>query len=118
MTTAGSGSCLQRITNINVKGGCGKTTVATNLASAYARLKMNTVLMDFDPQSSSLYWLKTGPSQAAKLHGIAAYPRLHYLQSRQAQHAFISIAQKISAGPGYTCSCTVARNTELRNRLR
>jgi len=74
MASAGSDACLQRITIINVKGGCGKTTVATNLASAYAKLNMNTTLLDFDPQGSSMYWLKSRPSNAAKLHGIAAYP--------------------------------------------
>ena len=73
MTPAGSGTCAQRITIINVKGGCGKTTVATNLASAYAKLNMNTALLDYDPQGSSMYWLKSRPAQAPKLHGIAAY---------------------------------------------
>lgn len=73
MASVGSDACLQRITIINVKGGCGKTTVATNLASAYAGLHMNTALLDYDPQGSSMFWLKSRPSQAPKLHGIAAY---------------------------------------------
>ena len=76
---------MQRITIINVKGGCGKTTVATNLASAYARLDMNTALLDFDPQGSSMYWLKTRPSEAAKLHGIAAYPEKNSTVTRSFQ---------------------------------
>ncbi len=74
MASAGSDTRLQRITIINVKGGCGKTTVATNLASAYAKLDLNTTLLDYDPQGSSMYWLKSRPSDAAQLHGIAAYP--------------------------------------------
>lgn len=73
MAIAGPDARLKRITIINVKGGCGKTTVATNLASAYARLNMNTALLDFDPQGSSMYWLKSRPSQAPGLHGIEAY---------------------------------------------
>ena len=73
MASVGSDTCPQRITIINVKGGCGKTTVATNLASAYASLDMNTALLDFDPQGSSMFWLKARPSQLPKLHGIAAY---------------------------------------------
>ena len=73
MTSAGSDTCLQRITIINVKGGCGKTTVATNLASAYAKLNVNTALMDYDPQGSSMFWLKSRPSEAPKLHGVEAY---------------------------------------------
>jgi chromosome partitioning protein len=74
MTSAGSDKRVKRITIINVKGGCGKTTVATNLASAYAKLEMNTALLDYDPQGSSMFWLKARPAEAAKLHGIAAYP--------------------------------------------
>ena len=62
---------MQRITVINVKGGCGKTTIATNLASAYATLGRNTTLIDYDPQGSSIFWLNLRPS---KINGIAAYP--------------------------------------------
>lgn len=74
MASLGSETRLQRITIINVKGGCGKTTVATNLASAYAKMKINTTLLDYDPQGSSMYWLKSRPSEAVPLHGIAAFP--------------------------------------------
>ena len=65
---------MQRITVINIKGGCGKTTVATNLASTYAASGRNTTLVDYDPQGSSMYWLNQRPSKAAKINGIAAYP--------------------------------------------
>ncbi|MBW8079497.1 MAG: AAA family ATPase, partial [Gallionella sp.] len=46
---------------INSKGGSGKTTLATNLASYYAGKKYRTAIMDYDPQGSSLHWLKTRP---------------------------------------------------------
>ena len=65
---------MQRITVINVKGGCGKTTIATNLASAYAVDGRNTTLIDYDPQGSSMYWLNRRPENTEKIHGIAAYP--------------------------------------------
>ncbi len=65
---------MQRITVINVKGGCGKTTIATNLASAYAERDCNTTLIDYDPQGSSMYWLNLRPHDASKINGIAAYP--------------------------------------------
>ena len=65
---------MQRITVINLKGGCGKTTIATNLASAYACRGRNTTLIDYDPQGSSIYWLNLRPDDACKINGIAAYP--------------------------------------------
>jgi chromosome partitioning protein len=73
MTSACSDARIKRITIINAKGGCGKTTVATNLASAYAKMNVNTALLDYDPQGSSMFWLKSRPSETARLHGIAAY---------------------------------------------
>ena len=38
------------------KGGCGKTTIATNLAAYYALDRKNTVLVDADRQGSSQRW--------------------------------------------------------------
>jgi len=65
---------MQRITVINVKGGCGKTTIATNLASAYACQGRDTTLIDYDSQGSSMYWLNLRPDSASRINGIAAYP--------------------------------------------
>jgi len=65
---------MLRITVINVKGGCGKTTIATNLASAYAKLGRNTTLIDYDSQGSSIYWLNQRSTEFSEINGIAAYP--------------------------------------------
>jgi chromosome partitioning protein len=59
---------------INSKGGSGKTTLSTNLASYYASKKFKTAIMDYDPQGSSLQWLKLRPSNVERIHGADASP--------------------------------------------
>jgi len=48
---------MQTILCMNAKGGCGKTTIATNLATWYADDGRRVAIMDFDPQRSSIDWL-------------------------------------------------------------
>jgi len=57
---------------INTKGGVGKTTVSTNLASYFAANHLATTIMDYDPQGSSLHWLEQRPATLAKIHGANA----------------------------------------------
>ena len=52
---------------INPKGGAGKTTVATNLASYFAAERIPCTLMDYDPQGSSLNWLRLRPEELPKI---------------------------------------------------
>ena len=49
---------MRHIMVLNAKGGCGKSTIATNLASYYATLSKRVALVDYDPQQSSLDWLE------------------------------------------------------------
>jgi chromosome partitioning protein len=54
----------------NVKGGCGKTTVATNLAAAFARAGKLTSLADVDRQRSSLGWVGRRPKMLPAITAI------------------------------------------------
>jgi chromosome partitioning protein len=54
---------------VNAKGGVGKTTITTNLASYFAARDIPTTIADFDPQGSSLNWLAQRSSDARKIHG-------------------------------------------------
>lgn len=65
---------LRRILVVNSKGGCGKTTLATNLASFYACRGDMPALFDYDPQGSSTQWLSLRAREPA-IHGVAAYRR-------------------------------------------
>lgn len=60
---------------INAKGGVGKTTITTNLASYFASRGIQTTIADFDPQGSSLNWLAHRAPDAAKIHGADLAPR-------------------------------------------
>lgn len=54
----------------NPKGGSGKTTVATNLASAFAAAGQRSWLADVDRQRSSLGWLGRRPETAPAIKGL------------------------------------------------
>ncbi len=68
---------MRRIVVINIKGGCGKTTIATNLASRYAVGGYGVALLDYDPQASSMNWLRQRAPELPTVHGIAAHHAQH-----------------------------------------
>ncbi|MDX1516781.1 MAG: ParA family protein [Woeseiaceae bacterium] len=64
---------MRHIMVMNAKGGCGKSTLATNIASYFATEGWNVALADFDPQRSSLDWLDRRPDNRPEIHAVAAY---------------------------------------------
>lgn len=52
---------------VNFKGGCGKSTIATHLAAAFARAGLATGLADLDRQKSAMSWDKLRPKGVAKI---------------------------------------------------
>jgi chromosome partitioning protein len=76
---------IRKIVVINSKGGCGKTTLSTNLASYYAANGYPSTLFDYDPQDSATRWLNQRPEHLAKIHGVAAAhpPAGHFTRSFQ-----------------------------------
>ena len=64
---------MRRILIANAKGGCGKSTLATNLASAYASKGYCTALFDHDEQISSMRWLRRREkTNHPMIHGVNA----------------------------------------------
>ena len=66
---------MQRILVLNPKGGSGKTTIATNLASYFASQGDRPLLSDNDPQGSSTRWLKKRTPERPFIYGVAAFER-------------------------------------------
>jgi chromosome partitioning protein len=66
---------MQKIVVLNPKGGSGKTTLASNLASYFAVSGLKPTLMDLDAQGSSTRWLSKRAKGQAPIHGIAGYER-------------------------------------------
>ena len=64
---------MRRILVVNAKGGCGKTTIATNLASYYASQQRMAALFDYDPQGSSMQWLASRDDSRFPVHGVPAF---------------------------------------------
>lgn len=75
---------MQTIAVLNSKGGSGKTTISTNLASYYAETGHNTVLIDYDSQGSSTHWVSTRSEDQPFIHCIPAY-RQSTMQTRSFQ---------------------------------
>lgn len=75
---------LNKIVILNPKGGCGKSTLVTNLAASFARDGAAPAVMDFDPQGSTTAWLERRPPHLPQIHGIAAFKKtMHATRSWQ-----------------------------------
>ena len=67
---------------MNAKGGSGKTTVAANLTQGYFAMKGASVaLADFDPQGSSIDWLRQRRGNLPKIIGLEASEKFPKLSS-------------------------------------
>ena len=64
---------MRHIMVMNAKGGCGKSTLATNIASYFVTQGASVALADYDPQRSSLDWLDRRPSDRPEIAGVAAF---------------------------------------------
>ena len=64
---------MRHIMVMNAKGGCGKSTLATNIASYFACEGASVALADYDPQRSSLDWIERRPDNRVTIAGVAAF---------------------------------------------
>ena len=106
---------MQRIVVLNPKGGSGKTTIAINLASYLASRGHVPVLMDFDPQGSSVRWARKRKPSQPQVHVIAAFEKdsrtTRAFQLRvpdEATHVIVDTPAAISGAAPATNSAAVA----------
>jgi chromosome partitioning protein len=64
---------MRHVMVLNAKGGCGKSTLATNIAVFFAREGQQVCIADYDPQASSLDWLAQRPADLPAITGVRAF---------------------------------------------
>ena len=64
---------MRHVMVLNAKGGCGKSTLSTNVAVFFAKNGLEVCIADYDPQRSSLDWLALRPADLKRIGGVAAY---------------------------------------------
>jgi chromosome partitioning protein len=80
---------MRSILVTNAKGGCGKSTIATNLAAYYASEGFETALADYDPQQTALSWLEERPDDYATIHGLPGFEHGLRSLSRNTEYLII-----------------------------
>lgn len=58
---------------LNAKGGCGKSTLATNIAVFFAMDGKQVCIADYDPQRSSVDWLAQRPADLPAITAVPAF---------------------------------------------
>ncbi|MFC1602299.1 AAA family ATPase [Pseudomonadota bacterium] len=107
---------MLRITLVNTKGGCGKTTIATSLASYFASIGFRTTLMDYDPQGSSRRWLDLRDDDSPPIKCIDATKQKAGLTRSWQIHAGFDTEVLIVDTPAGTNSSRIAellRQTDI-----
>jgi chromosome partitioning protein len=81
---------MKIIALMNEKGGSGKSTIATNLATALHRRGQRVVLVDADPQGTARDWRAASP-EGADLPPVVALDRPQMLESIKTLNADVVV---------------------------
>ncbi len=88
---------MRKVLVASSKGGCGKTTIATNLAACWAHRGHKAGLIDADPQGSSLNWARMRPPDLPQVDVVAN--GRNALERMAADHEIVVIDTPAGARP-------------------
>ncbi len=104
----------------NQKGGVGKTTTAINLAASLASAKLNTLLVDCDPQSNATSGIglpKDAERNSTYKLLVGECDGFSALQKTELEHLFVLPAHKNLVGVNFEMIDTEGREFKLRDGL-
>lgn len=86
---------VRRVLVVNGKGGCGKTTIATNLSVAYHQRGNTVALVDQDQQGSSAAWHAERSQHTSDVHLVSAFRREKMYQTKTFHNRMPSAVDRV-----------------------
>jgi chromosome partitioning protein len=111
---------MRKMAVMNQKGGCGKTTIAINLAAALAALKRQVLLVDLDPQSHATVGLGVRWSNVEHTsYELLMDPLVRTVDAQQeiAESLYLVPSSTVLSGVEQELADRMGREERLANKL-
>ena len=101
----------------NSKGGCGKTTLATNLAAYFAHSGQAVTLLDLDPQQSATQWVRLREDPRVEALGWPADEPVSLGRLQDQMQKARDVVARMSMGLGSTGISTICDTRSTWSRV-